>query len=672
MLRLLWTLPLLTALPLAADPPPPRVMERLNRGVVAVHESDGSVFISWRLLGSDPAAIAFNLYRQTGDGPAFDPGRFGSRPDAVAGVARLNDSPLGDVTWYRDTTAALQRETRYFVRPVIDGREGDPSESFVLAAGAPPLPYVSIPLETPPGYTPGDASVGDLDGDGEYEIVLKQEQHPRDNSQGGPTGETLLQAYKLSGRRLWTINLGHNIREGAHYTQFMVYDLDSDGRAEVACKTADGTVDGTGRPIGDASADWREPAGTAVASTDHTGSAVTPQGRVAPLEGRVLRGPEYLTIFDGRTGAALATTRYLPGRHPDTDNPTAEQLNAVWGDGYGNRSERYLACVAYLDGLHPSLVMCRGYYTRAMLAAWDWRGGRLTSRWVFDTEASEGNRAYRGQGNHNLAVADVDGDGRDEIVYGAAVIDDNGTGLYSTGWGHGDALHVGDLDPANPGLEIFDIQERFDQQGMSLRDARTGRPLFTIPSVKADESGDDKGEGPGRGNAFNIDPRHPGAECWAAGAGMDGIYTAKGERFVAKRPRRFPCNFGILWDGDLLHELLDQNRIVKWNWNTGQLDPLLVAHACTSNNGTKATPALSADLWGDWREEVIWRTRDNRELRIYTSTIPTRHRLVTLMHDPQYRLAIAWQNVAYNQPPHPSFYLDESAPLPPRPSIRYP
>lgn len=642
---------LLLAAPLAAEPPALRLMERLGRGVVAVQQPDGAVFVSWRLLATDPEQTAFNLYRATAaEGPAgaTDNGPFGSRSAVAAGPVKLNADPLTAGTWFLDTDARLEHPTSYFVRPVVDGREGEPSAAFALAAGAPPQPYVAIPLDTPPGYTPGDASVGDLDGDGEYEIVLKQEQRPQDNSRGGVTGQTLLQAYKLDGRHLWTIDLGRNIREGAHYTQSMVYDLDSDGRAEVACKTADGTVDGVGRPLGDAAADWRSP------------------------EGHLLRGPEYLTVFDGRTGAALATTAYIPGRHPDTTDPTPAQLKSVWGDGYGNRSERYLACVAYLDGVHPSLVMCRGYYTRAVLAAWDWRDGKLTSRWVFDSDASEANRAYRGQGNHNLAVADVDGDGRDEIIYGAAVIDDNGTGLYSTGWGHGDALHVGDLVPSNPGLEIFDIQERFDQQGMSLRDAATGRPLFTIPSVKADTEGGDKGEGPGRGNAFNIDPRFPGAEYWAAGAQMDGLFNSQGEKFLAHRPRGFPCNFGLLWDGDLLHELLDQNRIVKWNWRTESLDPLLVAHACIANNGTKATPALSADLWGDWREEVVWRTRDNRELRIYTSTIPTPHRLVTLMHDPVYRLAVAWQNVAYNQPPHPSFYLDEAAPLPPRPLIAVP
>lgn len=512
-----------------------------------------------------------------------------------------------------------------------------------------------MPLQTPDGYTPGDASVGDLDGDGRYEIVLTQEQSPRDNSQPGFTGNTLLQAYTLDGILLWTIQLGRNIREGAHYTQLIVFDLDGDGRAEITCKTADGTIDGTGNIIGDAHADWREPESA---------------GR--HRAGHIKHGPEYLTIFDGRTGAALATTQYLPQRAPGTDNPTDEQLRAVWGDANANRSDRYLAGVAYLDGRLPSVIMCRGYYTRTVLAAWDWRDGQLTSRWVFDSDASPENQPYAGQGNHSLSIADVDDDGRDEIIYGAMVVDDDGTGLYSTGWGHGDALHVGDLVPDNQGLEVFDIQERFDLQGMSMRDARTGRPLFLIPSVKADETGSDKGEGPGRGNSFNIDPRFPGAESWAAGAQMDGIRDAYGHLILAQRPRSFPCNFGILWDGDLLHELLDQNRITKWNWLNETLEPLLIAHSCTSNNGTKATPALSCDLWGDWREEVIWRTRDNRELRIYTSTIPTKHRLFTLMHDPQYRLSIAWQNVAYNQPPHPSFYLDEATPLPAPPDIALP
>jgi rhamnogalacturonan endolyase len=650
------------------------VVENLSRGVVAVQQPDGKVFVSWRLLASDPAGVAFNVYRTTAPGPARppQPGQPASTADRSPVTLKLNPEPLAAGTWFVDRMPTLERETSYHVRAVTAAGEGEPGKALAVPVNSTPLPYVSVPLQTPDGYTPNDASVGDLDGDGDYEIILKQEQHPRDNSQAGPTGETLLQAYKVDGTLLWTINLGRNIREGAHYTMFMVADLDGDGRAEVACKTADGTVDGTGKFVGDPHADWREKGDASVPTRDRTGATKTDAGLVARLEGRIVKGPEYLTVFDGRTGAALATERYLPGRHPDTDNPTAEQLTAIWGDGYANRSDRFLAGVAYLDGHLPSLLFCRGYYTRSVIAAWDYRGGKLTSRWVFDSDQvapPDRNNPWRGQGNHNLSVADVDGDGKQEVIYGAMVIDDNGQGLYSTGWGHGDALHVGDFVPDRPGLEIGDIQERFDKQGLSLRDARTGEPVFTIPSTKADEDGDDRGEGPGRGNTFNIDPRFPGAESWAAGAQMDGIHDATGKKFLEKRPRGMPVNFGIYWDGDLLTELLDGNRIVKWNWETSTVDPLLVAHACTSANGTKSTPALSADLWGDWREEVIWASRDRKELRIYTSTMPTKHRIVTFMQDPQYRMAIAWQNTAYNQPPHPSFYLDEAAPLPPTPVV---
>lgn len=551
----------------------------------------------------------------------------------------------------------MSQANGWFVRPVFNRKEQAASAPFTLSANTPVRQYFSIPLQTPPGYAPNDASVGDLDGDGEYEIVLHQAGRGRDNSQAGLTDPPILQAYKLDGTLLWTINLGKNIREGAHYTQFMVYDLDGDGRAEIACKTADGTVDGKGRSLGDANADWRNPEGTFLTSLDRNGNE-----RKQNVTGYVLKGPEYLTIFDGLTGAALATTAFIPPRHPAKTDPTADELKAVWGDGYGNRVDRFLAAIAYLDGEQPSLVMCRGYYTRSVLAAWNWRGGKLANVWTFDSDAP-GNKAYAGQGNHNLSVGDVDGDGRDEIVYGAAVIDDNGKGLYSTSLGHGDALHLGDLDPTRPGLEVFDIQERFDDAGMHFRDARTGEILWKKPSIKAGADG----EGPGRGLALDIDPRYPGSECWVKGAGVTGLFSAKGELIAAREPRS--CNFGVWWDGDVLRELLDRNVIAKWDWLTGTEKVLLTAEGCTSNSGTKATPVLSADLFGDWREEVIWHTADNKELRIYTTTVPTEHRIYTLMHDPQYRLSIAWQNVAYNQPPHTGFHLGEGMKPPPRPAI---
>ena len=613
-----------------ATPPKRRQLEKLDRGVVAVRFEEQRVFVGWRLLGTDPANTAFNLYRTTN----------GSKP------IKINITPLAEATSFIDTQADLTKANSYFVRPVVNGREQKESARFTLPGNLPVRQYLSVPLKTPEGYSPNDGSVGDLDGDGEYELIIHQSGRGRDNSQPGTTTEPILEAYKLDGTFLWRINLGRNIREGAHYTQFLVYDLDGDGKAEVACKTADGTIDGKGKVIGDANADHRLPEGSTVSVRTRDG---VEQKR--NVSGFVLSGPEYLTIFDGLTGAALATTNYIPPRHPTKLDPTTAEMAELWGDGVGNRVDRFLACVAYLDGERPSLVMTRGYYTRSVLAAWNWRGGRLTHLWTFDSDATEENRKYRGQGNHNLSVADVDADGKDEIVFGAAVIDDNGRGLYSTGLGHGDALHVSDLDPDRPGLEVFNIQERFDDAGANFRDARTGEVLWKKPSVKAGADG----EGPGRGLALDIDPRHRGFESWVKGAAITGLFNAKGEKISDASPRS--CNFGVWWDGDLLRELLDRNTISKWNWTTGTEELLLTADGCTSNNGTKATPVLSADILGDWREEVIWRTTDNKELRIYTTVIPTSHRFNTLMHDPQYRLSVAWQNVAYNQPPHTSFYL---------------
>ncbi|MCO5996793.1 rhamnogalacturonan lyase [Actinoallomurus rhizosphaericola] len=583
-----------------------RQVEKLNRGVVSVRSGSGN-FVSWRLLGTDPAGVAFNLYR---------------------GSAKVNSSPITNSTNYYDGGAASGAS--YTVRPVVDGAEQAASEaSLQFGSGG----YLDVPISPPPGgttpdgvsytYSANDASVGDLDGDGQYEIVLKWDpSNSKDNSQSGYTGDVYVDAYRLNGTRLWRIDLGRNIRAGAHYTQFQVYDYDGDGKAEVAMKTADGTKDGTGKVIGNSSADYRN------------------------SSGYVLSGPEYLTMFNGQTGAAMQTVDYVPARGTVSS----------WGDGYGNRVDRFLAATAYVDGQRPSLIEARGYYTRTVISAWDWRNGAFTRRWTFDTNSSTNSgKGYDGQGNHNLAVADVDGDGKDEIVYGAMCVDDNGAGLWTTKNGHGDAMHVGDLDPSRPGLEEFKVDEDSSKPSSWFADARTGQVIW-----QTSPNGDN-----GRGVSDDVWAGSPGAESWSAAA--DGLRDTHGN-VVGRKPSS--TNFVIWWDADPVRELLDGTHIDKYG--TSSDTRLLTGSGVASNNGTKSTPALSGDILGDWREEVIWRTSDSTALRIYTTTAVTDRRIVTLMHDTQYRTAIAWQNTAYNQPPHPSFFIGNGMAEPARPNVYTP
>lgn len=579
-------------------------MEWLDRGVVAVKVSNG-VFLSWRLLGTDPQDVAFNIYRN--------------------GIL-VNGTPLTGGTNFVDTAGT--NNASYEVKAVIDGQEQLANKTTSVWAQQSLTVNLNRPNggSTPDGaytYSPGDASVGDVDGDGEYEIILKWDpSNQKDNAHSGYTGNVYIDAYKLNGQQLWRIDLGRNIRAGAHYTQFLVYDFDGDGKAEVVMKTADGTRDAAGTVIGNANADYRN------------------------SSGYILTGPEYLTVFNGQTGRIMQTIPY----------PNARGNVSDWGDNYGNRVDRFLAGVAYLDGRRPSMIFSRGYYAKAMISALDWRNGELTTRWTFTADGNQ-NQNYRGQGAHSLSIADVDNDGRHEIIFGAATIDDNGRGLYTTDLGHGDALHVADIIPSRPGLEVFMVHECpacYGNHGVEVHDARTGQILY---------SGNGNGQDVGRGLAADIDPRHPGMEVWGS---RNGLFTSTGQELSAKPG---PTNFAIWWDGDLLRELLDGTTISKWNYQAGTVSTLFSPSGVESNNGTKSTPALSADLFGDWREEVILRNSNNTQLVIFTTTIPTEHRIPTLMHDVQYRVAIAWQNVGYNQPPHPSFFLGEGMAPPPVPDI---
>ncbi|GAA4606166.1 hypothetical protein BJY16_005689 [Actinoplanes octamycinicus] len=586
---------LLTAVPTpvsAADSPVAGV-DNLDRGLISLRTPTGN-FLSWRLLRSDPAGVAFNVYR---------------------GATKLNATPISNGTNFTDAGAPVGAS--YTVRPVVGG-----VETASLKAAAPTVAlaaaYQDVPIQIPAGgttpdgvaytYSANDASVGDLDGDGSYEIVLKWDpSNAKDNSQSGYTGPVIIDAYRLNGTRLWRLNLGRNIRAGAHYTQFQVFDYDGDGKAEVVMKTADGTTDGTGAVIGNSSADYRN------------------------SSGYVLSGPEYLTVFNGQTGKAMATADYVVPRGTVSS----------WGDSYGNRVDRFLAGTAYLNGSYPSIVMARGYYTRSVIVAWDYRNGALTRKWTFDSNSSTNGSAWAGQGNHQLSVADVDSDGRDEILYGAMAVDDNGYGLWTNGQGHGDAYHVGDLIPSRAGLEVFKVDESTTKLAAWMADARTGAIIWSNASCGCDN---------GRGVSDDIYAGSPGAESWSSG--VSGLFNTAGQN-IGRKPSS--ANFVIWWDGDAQRELLDGTHIDKYG--TGGDTRLLTASGVHSNNGTKATPSLQADILGDWREEVIWPTTDNTKLRIYSTTDSTSISRTSLMQNRMYREAVAWQNTAYNQPPHPSFAI---------------
>ncbi|CAM3128694.1 rhamnogalacturonan lyase [Paenibacillus lupini] len=702
-------------------------LEYLDRGLVAATTSQG-VFVSWRLLSNEVTGST----EKGLTGPAFNVYRDRKK------IATVTDS-----TNYLDTAGTAS--SKYYVSAVTAGAETDQSAAVKPWADA----YYDLKLNkpadgvTPKGeaytYSANDMSVGDVDGDGRYEFFVKWDpSNSKDVSQRGYTGKTYIDCYTFEGKLLYRIDLGVNIRSGAHYTQFLVYDFDGDGKSEMMFKTAPGTkiinygndgkvvsekyitmpksdikagysneddyrlsADGYYDHVVDMFMGWsdREEVKNgswpktleecfgiapkysyplsledAQSLTDYFMDVYAPSrsanNKLREFEGFIVDGPEYLTVFEGETGKELETIPFKTAREDD---------GLLWGDYAmgriepANRVDRFLSGVAYLDGQNPYAVFARGYYTRSTLVSYGWDGKHLKENWYVDSgftpmtnPFNDGPHGRDGtdpefgtlttQGAHSLSAADVDGDGKQEIVYGSATIDHDGSLLYSSmdvmppqsaapgtiaRLGHGDALHVTDIDPNRPGLEIFMVHEggAYAPYGYSLRDAKTGKVIY----------GDYTGKDTGRGMIGDVDPSKPGLETWAV-----GLWSADGQKLGNTAPG---TNMSIKWAGDMSTQLvngaIDVTPTIE-DWTRGTL---LKATGTLTNNYTKGNPSLVADIFGDWREELLVRTADSSAIRIYLSTELTDRKMYTLMHDPQYRAEVARQNTAYNQPSYTSFYF---------------
>lgn len=629
--------------------------EKLSRGFAGIASRNG-YHLSWRMLPSDNSGASFDIYRETDGGKAV----------------KVNSKAIRITSDFVDTSADLSRDNRWILKSA-----GKELASWSLKGGK-AAPYIEIPVNKPEArdifrvtqrafgtsdsYNPGDASdrysfsagdcsVGDLDGDGELEIILKW--NPSNLAQPektGVTGNTILDAYKIDGTQLWRIDLGHNVRSTFASVPFIVYDLDGDGCAELVCKTADGSVDGLGKVLGNPRADWR--------SMDEASETF----------GRAVVGPEFITVFDGKSGKAIDSKKFNPIRFP------LESWGGIGGsDEYGIKSEYLTAGVAYLDGKTPSAFFVRGGQARTVVATWKFDGRELISNWTFDSSKS-GLGAYSGNGGTSVAVADFDGDGADEICVGAMIVGNDGNGLCTTKLRGGAALHAGALDPSRKGIQIFGIHDNsgvigafLENPAMAMYDGKTGEVIWSKGI----------GETIGRGVAADIDPRSPGAEVWVGSVdpeirpgrwgmmamsspklpeysgALKGLYSASGEKLSDEAP--YACNFTIYWDSDPQAELLDGTSISKWNWKREGTEELFKAEGVKAINGTKAVPCFSGDILGDWREEVVFITNDESSLRIYITDIEAVNRTTTLLCDRQYRLSLVWQNAGHNQPPHTSF-----------------
>ena len=589
----------------------------MNRGLVAIPTGSGN-YVSWKARATDGVGTKYYLYR---------------------GKTLISGGPIMSSTNIQDANGSAQSTYRL----VVVDREGNKIDE---QSGVKPWKegWLTIPIEKPEDerglgatYTPNDAAIYDVDGDGEYEIIVKWEpDNAKDPSKGGVTSSTYIDCYKLDGKKLWRINLGKNIRSGAHYTQFLAYDFDGDGYGEIMMKTAPGTIDGLGCKV--------------IMGDD------APEASYVNSSGKIQSGPEYLSVFDGTTGEEINTIKY----HTTYDEGILS--NGQWGGGEKvgkcNESDRYLACVAYLDGEHPSAVFARGYYHAAFVGAYDFDGEEITLRWLH--KSTESGKGLWREGAHSVTVGDVDDDGRDEIVYGSAALDDDGSILYRTGLTHGDALHMSDFVPDRPGMEVYMVHEKVEENGYigyDLRDAQTGELLAT---GKTDSD-------TGRGLIGNFDDKHEGAEFMATCSG--DMFDCHGNVIApwhVGSTLSSSINFRCFWDGDVYDDYFDRGHVDTWDSKSqswGRLTTLWQVNGSSTINGTKENPNLQADMFGDWREELIcYKTESDGSFSMVVnmSTTVTPILNPTLMDDHQYEMAIAWQNVCYNQPPHTSYCLEEA------------
>ena len=584
----------------------------------------------------------------TGDGVLLSWRSFGEANESFTLKKNGNVIYSGNLTNYLDKGAKADGSA--YTLSYIEG--GILKEEKAVAAAS---EYHEFALNMPPDtflpnnhhakHEANDMSVGDLDGDGDLELIVKwYPDDAKDNSQDGWTGTLILDGYDLdfntcTATLLWRIDLGITVRSGAHYTQFQVWDYDGDGIAEIICQTADGTttynakLEETGH-VGAVSMSQLDPHLTK--KQQEYDYRLTAEGA-----GKVLSGPEYLTCFNGLTGEIIDSVPYVPERGP-VDAKGNVDMNS-WGDNYGNRCDRFLAGTAYIDDGAPAAIFCRGYYARTTLTAWKLIDKKLTLSWYFDTPRGT---PYAGQGNHQLAINDVDGDGFDEIIYGALVIDNDGSVLNLTGLCHGDSMHVSDLN-GDGKLDVFSCHEVAGvEYQIELHDAATAEIIWGVHT----------GKDTGRALAADIDPRYPGAEMWAAANG--NTFDCNGN--VIYNNKKPSVNFCIYWDGDLLQELFDYNNqqeytpeVQKWDYEKQKAVVLLSAKGTAVSNGTKGNAGLVADIAGDWREEVIVRcTGDPSKIRVYSTPYTTEYVIPCLLTDRAYREGIAWQNTAYNQPAH--------------------